>query len=255
MLRCGVCLAALALAAIVASPVFADELDDVLKRVDSLRYTPAEHGLKDFKVEVKNSMFAMNPAMANMQVFVYWKAPDKSTAKVEGVDPAMAGQMGPMIEGMKQFGKMIVPEPMSMMREKFDYTLTQEDGQTVLIGVPRPGTDEASVIDRTKTWFDDRGLPVKYVSEGQGASTMEMTYLEKDGKYLIETTKGEVETGQMGKQAMTMTFRYTQIDGMWFPESLTQEVMGMKIEIGFSGYVINKGLDDALFGGTDEDAK
>ncbi len=260
MLRCGACLAALALAALVASPVFADETEDFMKKVDGLRYSPAEHGLKDFKVQVKNSMFAMNPAMAQMQVFVYWKAPDKSAAKIEGVEGAMAAQMAPMADSMKAMAKMIVPEPMSMMREKFDYTLTKEDGMVVLIGVPKPGTDEAGAITQTKTWFDDRGLPVRLLSEGKSASNMEMTYVEKEGKFLIETTKGEVETGQMGKQAMTMTFSYTQIEGMWFPEALTQEVMGMKIDMSFAGYEINKGLDDALFEetapvGPDDDAK
>ena len=247
MLRCGACLAALALAAVVASPAFADEVDDYMKKVDALRYSPAEHGLKDLKVEFKNSMFAMNPAMASMQVFVYWKAPDKSTARIEGVEGAMAAQMGAMADSFKGYAKLIVPETMSMTREKFDYTMSEEDGMVVLTGVPKPGTDEATAITQTKTWFDDRCLAVRMVSEGQNPTSMEITYLEKDGKFLTESTKGEAEVPQMGKQAMTMTFTYTQVDGMWFPDVITQQVMGMTLDTSFTGYEVNKGLDDSLF--------
>lgn len=247
MLRCGACLAALALAAVVTSPAFADEVDDYMKKVDALRYSPVEHGLKDLKVEFKNSMFAMNPQMAAMQVFVYWKAPDKSTARIEGMEGPMAAQMGAMADSFKGYTKLIVPESMSMTRDKYDYTMSEEDGMVVLTAVPKPGTDEAAAVTQRKTWFDDRGLPVRMVSEGEQASSMEMTFLEKDGKFLVETTKGEAVMPQVGKQAMTMTFSYTQVDGMWFPGTITQQVMGMNMEMSFTGYEVNKGLDDSIF--------
>ena len=247
MLRCGACLAALALAAVVASPAFADEVDDFIKKVDALRYSPAEHGLKDMKVQFKSSMFAMNPAMASLQVFIYWKAPDKAACKFEGVDDAMAGMMGPMTESFKGFAKLIVPESMGMTRDKYDYTMSKEDGMVVLTAVPKPGTDEAATVTQRKTWFDDRCLPVRMVSEGQSPSSNEMTFLEKDGRFLVESNKGEAVVPNVGKQSMTMSFTYAQVDWMWFPDVITQQVMGQSFEMSFTGYEVNKGLDDAIF--------
>lgn len=252
MLRCGACLAALALAAVVASPAFADEVDDFMKKVDSLRYSPAENGLKDMKVQYKSSMFAMNPAMASMQVFIYWKAPDKAACKIEGVDDAMAGMMGPMTESFKGFAKLIVPEPMGMTRDKYDYTMSKEDGMVVLTAVPKPGTDEAATVTQRKTWFDDRCLPVRMASEGQSPSSMEITYLEKGGKFLVESNKGEAVVPNLGKQAMSMSFTYTEIDGMWFPDVITQQAMGQSFEMSFTGYEVNKGLDGSLFESKEE---
>ncbi|GEM_PF-3595107 len=254
MLRCGICFAALALASVVASPALADNVDDFMKQVDSVRYSPAEHGLKDVKVQVHNRTADQDFALSKAKVFVYWKSPDKYTANAEGLDPASAARLGPIIAGMKEYGKMIVPESMCIMREKFDYTISRERGKTVLIGVPKPGTIEAKAITRTKTWFDDRHLPVKVVNEGPCASWLEMTYVKKDGKFLLATTKGELDTGPMGMEAFAQTWTYTQIDGTWFPTKYKEVAMGGESETSFSGYEINQGLEDSLFG-EEEDAK
>lgn len=255
MLRCGVCLAALALTTIVTSPVFADTVDDLLKKVDAKRYSPIEHGLMDLKVEVKNPMFAMNPAMANAQIFLYWKSPDKKAARIEGLDPGMAGMMGQMLEGLKGMLATIIPEPYDKQREKFDYTLSTEGDYTVLTGVPKPGTEEAKGIKQVKIWFNADGLPVRQESEGEVSSKMEMTYTEKDGKFLVESAKGEADAGQMGMQQIEMSMSYAQVEGMWFPAKIVQNMGGMSLEFTFEGYEVNKGLDDSLFGssGTESD--
>lgn len=243
MLRCGAALVALTLA---ASPLFADEAEDFLKRAYAARYSPADHGLKDLRVEFKNNMFAMNPAMAGVHFIFYWKAPDKKACKVDGAQGPAAAQMAMMAQGMaKGLAPMIVPGTYESQAKKFDFAVSADGDLTKVAMTPKPGTEEASMITSTTLWFDKRNLPVRQETQSiqGGPMTVELTYVEKDGKLLVETVKGE----QAG-QPVGATITYTQVEGMWFPETITQEQMGMKVVISLEGYEVNKGVDDSLFG-------
>lgn len=242
MLRCGAALVALAL---TASPLFADEAEDFLKKAYAARYTPADHGLKDLRVEMKNSMFAMNPAMANVHFILYWKAPDKKACKVEGAEGPAAAQLGAAAQGMaKGLAPMIVPGTYESQAKKYDFAVSADGDLTKVVMTPKPGTEEASILTSTTLWFDKRDLPVKSENQtSQGAMAAELTYVEKDGKFLVETIKGE-----QGGQPVGTTIAYTQVEGMWFPESITSEQMGMKVVTSFEGYEVNKGVDASLFG-------
>lgn len=243
MLRIGVCLF---LATFVASPVLADEVDDFFKKADDLRYSPADHGLKDLKVEMKNSMLAMNPMMAKLKIFLFWKSPDMKAAKIEGAEGPMAAQMGQMAEGMKSSLGIVVPQPYHTQKDKFDFKVEKDADGVRLVGIPKEGSEEAKMVTKVTTWFDDRGLPIRQESEGQATAKMEMTYVEKDGKFLLDTMKGEMNS-PMGQAPTSMSVKYTQIEGMWFPETMDQEMGGMKIQITYTGYEVNKGLEDSIF--------
>ncbi len=243
MLRIGVCLF---LATFVAAPLRADEIDDFFKKVDSLRYSPVDHGLKDVKVEVKNSMYTA--MMPNLKIFLYWKSPDKKTAKVEGLEGPAAAAGAQMAKGMEALVGIIIPQPYHDMRADLDFVLEKDAEGVKVVATPKPGNKMAQMFTKQTTWFGENGLPTRLETEGKMPGHRTMKFLEKDGSFLLDSMDGE-QTTPMSPQPVkqTLTMHYTQIEGIWLAESVDQEIGDRKITSTMEGYEVNKGIDDSVF--------
>lgn len=185
----------------------------LLEAHDALVYYPREAGLKDLSCALKLPGDILVDLKWMAPSFEGWSARPAPEAKPEAAKKILIGVQSPAFRADMQaqvpsFLKTLVGEREAARFADDGLELVAE--RQVRIVAAAPGTKQ--VLREATATFDERGLlKTLVVTSPVGASsTMEPTYLERNGKFLVKELKTTTPTPS-GPQVTTMQNEYAEV--------------------------------------------
>lgn len=246
--------AATLLLAFAAVRARADEVDEFLAELDGRYYTPAHHGAHSLTCRA-DVLGLKEVGAEGVKITLYWQAPDKKAAKIEGAPKEWQERLSEMETDAQDGVDLVVPPPWSQWASSYDVKMSEDGDKTKLDATPKADSrDGLRGVKSWALWFDGDLKLVKRERRMEGGTTRyEETWNATDGKeYYLDTVKETSIDGE-GKETGSHARSYAwQKQGellLLVNEKDGGGIQEHKDETNFVDYAINPEIDAAIFGG------
>jgi len=200
--------------------------------------------VKDYTAEVKMKINVSYMKIPDLAGKLYYKAPDKMRMeRKDGISILPRKNVNLTLSNLIPAGKVSV----------IDLGTRELNGKKARILKVIPDEDNTGIV-LTKIWIDEAGvlaLRTETTTQNEGTVVMDMQY----GKFVRYSLPDKVTITMDVKEYKLpkgVTMDYSEVQKPSMAPKTDKENKGT-IEIAYLSYVVNKGLDDAIF--ADKDAK